>query len=225
MYRTGDLVQWRVDGNLDFIRRLDCQVKLRGFRIELGEIEASLREHEAVKEAVVIAREDQPGNRRLVAYVTARDRGADGDLLRQYLCEKLPAYMLPAAIVFIEKFPLTSNGKLDREALPPPEFAHRESSRGPRTPHEEILAGLFAEILEVQRVSIDDNFFDLGGHSLLATQLISRIRSALGVDVPIGAVFDAPSVAGMAEIVEAIILEQVEGMSEQEASRLTGQPE
>lgn len=225
MYRTGDLVQWRVDGNLDFIRRLDFQVKLRGFRIELGEIEASLREHEAVKEAVVIAREDQPGNKRLVGYVTARDRKADGDSLRQYLCEKLPAYMLPAAIVFMEKFPLTSNGKLDRDALPPPEVAQRESSRGPRTPHEEILAGLFAEILEVQRVSIDDNFFDLGGHSLLATQLISHIRSALGVDVPIGAVFDAPSVAGMAEIVEAIILEQVEGMSEQEASRLTGQPE
>jgi pristinamycin I synthase 3 and 4 len=225
MYRTGDLVQWRVDGNLDFIRRLDSQIKLRGFRIELGEIEASLRDHESVEEAVVISREDQPGNKRLVAYVRSRDRKNDSDSLRQYLSEKLPAYMMPAAIVFMEKFPLTSNGKLDREVLPPPEFAHGGSSREPRTPHEEILAGLFAETLGVQRVGIDDSFFDLGGHSLLATQLISRIRSMLGVDVPIGAVFDAPSVAGMAEIVEAIILEQVEGMSEQEASRLTGQPE
>ncbi len=195
MYRTGDLARWRADGNLEYLGRTDDQVKIRGYRIELGEIEAALRKNERVQDAVVVAREDEPGEKRLVGYVVAAvGERVDPGILRSELGQELPEYMVPAAVVVMEKLPLTAHGKLDRKALPEPEWISGSGYRAPRTPEEEILCGLFAEVLGVERVGIEDNFFELGGHSLMATRLVSRIRTTLGVELAIRVLFEAPTV-------------------------------
>nr|BAX90000.1 Non-ribosomal peptide synthetase [Kibdelosporangium sp. AK-AA56] len=197
MYRTGDLARWRPDGQLEFVGRADHQVKVRGFRIELGEIESVLVRHPSAARAVVVVRQDQPGDPRLVAYVVPAHESADPTELREHLAAALPGYMVPSAIVVLAALPFTANGKLDRAALPAPGGTRAERDT-PGTPREEILCGLFAETLGRPGVGVHDDFFDLGGHSLLATRLISRIRSVFGTDLPVRAVFDAPTVARLA---------------------------
>ena len=198
MYRTGDLARWRGDGVLEFLGRADAQVKVRGFRIEPGEIEAALVGHGSVAQAAVIAREDGPGGKRLVGYVVAAGAAVpDAAVLRAHLGQSLPEHMVPSAFVVLDRLPLTPNGKLDRRALPAPEQPVGAVRRVPRTPQEEILCALFAEVLGLERVGIDDNFFALGGHSLLATRLISRIRSTLDVELAIRSLFEAPTVEAL----------------------------
>ncbi|MGZ3282743.1 MAG: amino acid adenylation domain-containing protein, partial [Xanthobacteraceae bacterium] len=200
MYRTGDLARWRGDGVLEFLGRADAQVKVHGIRIEPGEIEAALVRHGNVAQAAVIARDYRGGSKWLVAYVVAAAGAAlDAGELRVYLARRLPDHMIPAAFMMLDRLPLTPNGKLDRRALPAPDVAHLSGRRVPRTPQEEILCGLFAEVLGLERVGIDDNFFALGGHSLLATRLISRIRSTLNAEIAIRSLFEAPTVEALCD--------------------------
>ncbi|WP_459965279.1 amino acid adenylation domain-containing protein, partial [Mycobacterium avium] len=194
MYRTGDLVRWRADGQLDYLGRADEQVKVRGYRIELGEIQAALSALDGVEQAVVVAREDNPGDKRLVGYITG---AADPAEARSRLAERLPAYMVPAAVLGLDAIPLTPNGKLDARALPAPDYAAGEY-RAPDSPTEEILAGIYAEVLGVQRVGVDDSFFDLGGDSISAMRLIAAVNAALNADLPVRTVFEAPTVAALA---------------------------
>ncbi|WP_052707349.1 non-ribosomal peptide synthetase [Streptomyces rubellomurinus] len=200
MYRTGDVVRWSGDGRLEYVGRADDQVKIRGFRIELGEVEAAVAAAPGVGQAAVLVREDVPGDKRLVAYVVpTAGRTPDQAGLRAAVADALPDYMVPSAFVVLETLPLTSNGKLDRRALPAPQLSHGAAGRPARTPEEEILCRLFAEVLGRSEVGIDESFFDLGGHSLLATKLISRVRTAFDAEVPIRVLFEAPTVAALAE--------------------------
>ena len=196
MYRTGDLVCWGADGQLRYVGRADEQVKIRGYRIELGEVQAALAGLAGVEQAVVIAREDRPGDKRLVGYVTGTP--PDPAEIRAQLAERLPAYMVPAAVVVLDALPLTPNGKLDTRALPAPEYTAGDRYRAPATAAEEILAGIYAQVLGVERVGVDDSFFDLGGDSLSAMRVIAAINTSLDAGLSVRAVFEAPTVAQLA---------------------------
>ena len=205
LYRTGDVGRFLADGNIEFLGRNDHQVKIRGFRIELGEIETQLSAHPQVREAVVLAREDVPGDKRLVAYYTMRDAQAAvaTEELRAHLQQQLPAYMVPAALVRLESLPLTPNGKLDRNALPAPEgdaYSHREFE-APQGEVEIALAGIWSELLQVERIGRQDNFFELGGHSLLVVQAVERMRQQ-GLHSDVRTLFDAPTLWQLAAQVQ-----------------------
>ncbi|WP_164021876.1 non-ribosomal peptide synthetase, partial [Pyxidicoccus trucidator] len=207
MYRTGDKVRWLADGTLDYLGRTDFQVKLRGFRIELGEIESALAQQPAVRQALVLVREDSPGDQRLVAWFTSQAQSPDAATLRAFLKERLPEYMVPSAFVPLETFPLTPNGKVDRKALPAPDASLLASASyvAPRTPTEEQLASVWAEVLRVERVGRGDDFFALGGHSLLATQVVARIRATFAIELPLRALFEAPTLEQLALKVDALL--------------------
>jgi amino acid adenylation domain-containing protein/FkbH-like protein len=208
LYRTGDLVRFRSDGNLDFIGRADQQVKIRGFRIELGEIESTLQEHPGIKDAAVLAREDKPGQKKLVAYVIPRGTEPPHltEMLR-FLRDRLPAYMVPANFVTMQAFPMTPAGKIDRRALPAPGATRPDLDQEyvpPRTPVEAALARIFAEVLGIDRVGALDNFFDLGGHSLIATQVLARLNETLNISLSLGSIFGFPCVAALADEIERV---------------------
>ncbi|MFE1744012.1 amino acid adenylation domain-containing protein [Coleofasciculus sp. H7-2] len=212
LYKTGDLARYLPNGELEYLGRIDHQVKIRGFRIELGEIEAVLSQHPAVQQAVVIAR-DNSSDRNLLAYVVPKqEEAATTPLqLRSFLKQKLPNYMVPSAFVLLEAIPLTPNGKIDRRALPEPDTARPELDSAyiaPRTAIEEVVAGIWTQVLGLQQVGMRDRFFDLGGHSLLATQVISRLREAFQVELPLRYLFESPTVAGLAERIEACRAQQ-----------------
>ncbi len=210
LYKTGDLARYLPDGNIQFLGRIDEQVKIRGFRIELGEIEAVLLEHPAVRDTVVITREDATGNNQLIAYVVPNHSQAEPGMereLRQYLKQKLPEYAIPAAYVVMKALPLTPNGKIDRRALPKIDTTNTDMGEdyvAPSTPIEEVLVKIWTEVLGRHQVSVHDNFFEVGGHSLLATQLNSRIRDAFQVELPLRKLFESPTVASLAEYIETV---------------------
>lgn len=203
LYRTGDSARYRPDGTIEILGRLDSQVKVRGFRIELGEIEMILSQHPAINQAVVIVREDVPGDQRITAYLTVAGESPATSELRAHLQGTLPAYMIPAAFVVLPAFPLTPNGKVDRKALPSPEGSQATESAyvAPRTPEETQLAEIWADLLGMPKVGVEDNFFELGGHSLLATQMMSRIRDTFQTEVPLRALFEAPTIAGLVVVI------------------------
>ncbi len=210
LYKTGDLVRYRSDGNLEFLGRIDHQVKIRGFRIELGEIEAALIAHPAIREAVVIARTEENGEKRLIAYIVEANSSEKQEValttaeLRSFLKESLPDYMLPAAFVSLTMLPLTPNGKIDRNALPEPDVKISTNAVETHDELEEILVGLFGTLLHKSNPGIHDNFFELGGHSLLAIQLVSNLRDALGIGIPVSFIFESPTVFELAERIRVL---------------------
>jgi len=224
IYRTGDRGRYLSDGNIEFTGRIDEQVKVRGFRIELGEIESVLTEHESVLEAVVIALEDKAGEKRLVAYVvTASGVTRNISDLRSHLKSRLPDYMIPSAFVYLDALPLTSHGKIDRRALPAPDAerpALAEAFVEARTPAEKSLASIWTKLLGINRIGINDNYFELGGDSLLATQLASQVRNVFEVELPLVELFRHPTLAEMATAIEEAIIEQMEDISDEEAEQL-----
>ncbi|MDJ0897246.1 MAG: amino acid adenylation domain-containing protein [Xenococcus sp. MO_188.B8] len=207
LYKTGDLARYGRDGNIEFLGRIDHQVKIRGFRIELGEIESLLNTYPQIQQAVVIAREDLPGNKRLVAYVVSEDESLSTPQLREFLKQKLPEYMVPSAFVTLDALPLTPNGKIDRKALPAPdgEITREQEYVAPRTPSEEIIANIFAEVLSVSNVGIYDNFFELGGHSLLAVRLMSEIQQKFQINLPLATLFQTPTIEQLASIINSSV--------------------
>lgn len=227
LYRTGDRARYLPDGNVEFLGRADDQVKIRGYRVEPGEVRAIVRSHPGVQEAVVIAREDAAGDRRLVAYVVPRGPAVSSEALRSWLKARLPDYMVPAAFVALKSIPLTANGKVDRPALPSPEQAGAERAYiPPRSISEERIAETWREVLKLGRVGVEDNFFDLGGHSLLLTQVASRLRKVFKRELPIRWLFEVPTVAGLAGRIDAAerddlarILDELEALPEQENDR------
>jgi amino acid adenylation domain-containing protein len=234
LYRSGDMVRYLGSGEIEFIGRRDEQVKIRGYRIELGEIEAVLKKHSAVSEAVVLASEEESGEKRLVAYVVGASEVEVGEL-RNYLKERLPQYMVPSGYVRMDEMPLTANGKVDRRALPAYELSRADASAkfvAPRTPIEETLVGIWCKVLSTQQVSVYDNFFDLGGHSLLVTRVLNAVREIYSIDLPMRMFFESPTVAALAEQLQAaqqpenemervsLMLERLEHLSEDEVKEL-----
>jgi acyl carrier protein len=233
LYRTGDLVRRLGDGTLEFAGRADAQVKVRGFRIELGEVEAALSAHPGVQEAIATTREDASGSRRLVAFAVPKVPGDPLADLRSFLSGRLPAYMVPSDLGVLDALPVTPAGKLDRRALDAVEIS-RDADAGyvaPRNPVEETLAAIWAELLGVDRIGVEDDFFTLGGHSLLATQLVSRIRRQLGVDLPLHRLFELRTLSDLAREVLAkklegegggldALLADLDGLSDEEALAL-----
>jgi len=208
LYKTGDRGRYLSDGNIEFLGRMDQQVKVRGFRIELGEIETVLARYPGLQAVAATVYQAAPMDQRLVAYVVMQEKAEVGEQeLRLYLKEKLPDYMVPSAFVFIDAMPLTRSGKLDRARLPTPEFSRPDEYVAPRTPVEEKMAGIWAEVLRLDRVGVHDNFFDLGGHSLLATRAISKIRDIFHAELALRKVFEFPTVAGLSSHIETICVE------------------
>jgi acyl-coenzyme A synthetase/AMP-(fatty) acid ligase/acyl carrier protein len=225
LYRSGDLVRYRDEGTLEYLGRVDDQTKIRGYRIELREIEARLSAHPQVKETVVLVREEVPAERRLVAYVVADEAHGDAEMaqrLKKYAGETLPDYMVPSAFVFLPAIPLTVNGKRDLKALPVPDGATPLAPRyvAARSAAEEILVRIWSEVLDIERVGIYDNFFDLGGHSLLANQVVSRVRQAFQVELPLRDLFEHATPAELAETIEIGLIEQLDELSNEDATRL-----
>ncbi len=222
VYRTGDLARYRADGNIEYLGRIDQQVKIRGFRIEPGEIEAVLNEHEAVRETAVLAKPDASGHKRLIAYVvTQPGQTADPLTLRNFLKDRLPEYMVPAQVMLLDEMPLTPSGKINRRGLPEPDESARAVAQefvAPGTAVEAVVAKVWREILSVERVGVNDNFFDLGGHSLLATQVVSRLKSSFKTNLPLRSLFESPTVAELAA--EIVALEKQPGQAEKMASVL-----
>ncbi|HET9795126.1 MAG TPA: non-ribosomal peptide synthetase [Thermoanaerobaculia bacterium] len=223
MYRTGDRVRRRHDGRLEFLGRLDGQVKIRGFRVEPAEIEAALETHPDVRSSLAVAKTERDGEVRLVAYVVSEEGRRPADL-REHLRSRLPEYMVPSVFVTIDEFPLTSHGKIDREALPAPprETPGASAGRPPGSTAEARVAKIAAELLRLDRIGVDENFFSLGGHSLLGTQMIARVRDAFGIELPLRTIFEAPTVSRLAAEVEKAVRRRVDEMSEEEARRIAG---
>jgi acyl carrier protein len=224
LYKSGDLARCLSDFDLEYLGRIDNQVQIRGFRVELGEIEAVLGSHEAVRQVSAMVWKDAAGNDRLVAYIIPYEKQHPcASVLRNYMMKNLPEYMIPNAFVFLEKFPLTPNGKLDRRSLPSPGGTRPESELAyvaPGTEMERKIASIWQEVLHLEKVGIHDNFFELGGHSLLATQVVSRIREILHLEVPLKRFFESPSIASLSIEVEEILLKEIEELSEDEAQRI-----
>ncbi|MGH8769835.1 MAG: non-ribosomal peptide synthetase [Burkholderiales bacterium] len=219
LYKTGDLARYLPDGNIEFLGRTDHQIKIRGFRIELGEIEAVLNQHPYVKACAVLSCDDTPGDKRLMAYIVPDENAppASADL-RDFLRRKLPDYMLPSAFIVLDQLPVTPSGKLDRRALPAPDYSGSEQAYvAPRTPTEKTLAAIWAEVLKLDKVGIHDSFFELGGHSLLATQVISRVKKTLDADIQLRALFESPTVAGLSAL---IVQSQAEALGDDELTQL-----
>jgi amino acid adenylation domain-containing protein len=209
LYKTGDLARYRTDGTLEYLGRADDQVKVHGYRIELGEIEATLAAQPKVKSCAVMAREDEPGNKQLVGYVVSTaDAVPSTDDLRGFLKERLPQYMIPVRFVYLDALPLTPNGKVDRKALPPPPKVTSGAGKGgePRTKTARTIAAFWSELLKVDGIGIEDDFFDLGGDSLIATGLVARVRATFGVEIRLASLFEQPTIAGLSEAVDMLVL-------------------
>ncbi|MFW6357634.1 MAG: amino acid adenylation domain-containing protein [Chroococcales cyanobacterium] len=222
LYRTGDLARYLEDGNIECLGRVDSQVKIRGFRIELGEIETLLNQHPEIQQSVVIAHTDSLGDKRLFAYIIPVSDISNQEL-QTYLSEQLPGYMIPSAFVRLEFLPLTPNGKVDRKALPIPDatqLASESSFIAPQTEVEQVLAEIWSEVLGIAQISIDDNFFALGGHSLRAMQLVSRLRQMFEIELPLPTLFENPTIAQLAQVIESILLAEIDSLSEEEAQNL-----
>ena len=224
LFKTGDMARFLPDGQIAFLGRRDDQVKVRGFRVELNEVMAALNEYPAVEQSVVVTREAAPGDTRLIAYIVVVPQVCPTlSELRQFLEDRVPDYMVPAAFVKLEKLPLNANGKVDRKSLPAPDETNTLRDglySAPRTEMEKTVAGMLERLLGVERVDLEDNFFSLGGHSLLGAQLVAQVRDTFGVEVPLRVIFEAPTVAELASEIERLLVAKVEAMSESEVNRL-----